>query len=104
MPLITIVASKMAAASFAIPKGHKATATISGTWKFDPGRPACGASGVGGPIDNNGYPILGAPIRCCYWNFESSGVSKAVLGWFTQDDQTITWATLSPEMVRTGFK
>jgi hypothetical protein len=96
MPSITIAANRKLAASFTIPKGQKATATISGSWKFDPNRPACGASGVGGPVNNNGFDIPGAAIGCCYWNFESSGVSPSALGWFTQDNQTITWGDTIP--------
>jgi hypothetical protein len=87
---------------FEIPVGSKATVTFSGGWSFDPKRPPCGASGIGGPAGsgNPPFPYGDAPIGALCWRIDPlPGVPRGpqdTHGWCTSDNQTIVFGGTTP--------
>jgi hypothetical protein len=83
---------------FELFKGQQATATISGQWNFSKDT-SCGAAGFGGPIGDNSFPVPMAPPGCCFWYIgpgQDGAGNQDTTGWFTANNQTITWGNTSP--------
>lgn len=80
---------------FEVPLGQQAVVSVAGSWSFDPGRTACGAAGVGGPIGDGSFPVPAAPIGCLFWQAKPPGqIVQGVqegIGWFTSNDQKISF-------------
>ena len=82
------------------------TVTVSGSWSYDPGSAPCGAGGRGGTVNDGSFRSAGTPIGALCWCIahEAPGVDPritkpnwpGVTGWFTSDNQTITWNNTSP--------
>jgi hypothetical protein len=85
------------------------TLTVSGSWVFDPNRPACGAAGVGPTVNDKSFPVPGAPIGCLVFGMTGLGnrqppAFEGYTGWFTSDVQTITWNNTSPGQENYWFR
>jgi hypothetical protein len=96
--ILTVDAKSFFGAGLTIPVGSKCTATISGSWKYDPGRQSCGAAGNGTIVA--GMPNGGAPQGCCLWLIDplpgQAAQPQDVRGWFTSDNQKIVWGGTTP--------